>query len=635
MLYDYIAYTKSRNITLKYVLNILDKNPKSFNDYRYKHHTICEYMYKRIIKLDVLELLLKTGINPRSNRMIDSFLSSILSNEKIKQSHVKNIIQILLKHGARFYKKAYYSHPLFYLITNTHLNHASIFEYLSNMHINFNIKRPDGYNLLHIYLESCNDIKLNILKILIDNKVKINAKTRLNRFTPLQVYLSSSSNIRYTVIRFLVENGADINYGYLETPLYTFFSHCDDIKKLKKITKYLINMGADINQRSVVNNNTPIVGFVMNSLKVNVDSISFIIDTCGADPLITNGDNNTLLHIYLDRYIISLNVLSLLLNRGININHVNRLNLTPLHMYIDKDAEYIYIIIIKYLISKGAMLSRTSNSVFAPSVLEIFLRNNRHLYKISICLVNYLLTLYPIDVKDEYGFTPLLSAVYTNNIEFFNYFIDLGSDINVVSEFGDTCITIAVYNENKYFLNSTLRCHPNISMLKASFNYFINKDLDSRIKNKMMEDCIRYVFTLDPDTYLDYPYICTNFTSVIEECKKDIIRMKNTHLRNVSVYDLVFNSNNTMNIRYVYTEEVNMFVSSKLYGNKVRRTIINSIEKYDNIKYLLLKINNICTNTIWNILPTYVHEKILDCMTLNDIKMLYSLFNRTSVKSLS
>ncbi|PWG68090.1 hypothetical protein DEM28_25335, partial [Enterobacter mori] len=89
----------------------------------------------------------------------------------------------------------------------------SLYEYLENNNINFNIVRSDGYNLLHLYLESCNNIKLSVLKLLIKNNVNVNGLTRLRNLTPLHIYLCKGYCLNYSVISFLIDTGSEINCG--------------------------------------------------------------------------------------------------------------------------------------------------------------------------------------------------------------------------------------------------------------------------------------------------------------------------------------------------------------------------------------------------------------------------------------
>ncbi|ABI99145.1 ankyrin repeat protein [Deerpox virus W-1170-84] len=631
-LYDYIVFTKSKTIKYKNVLKLIESDTSVLHDYKSKYYILCEYLYKKYINIDVLNLLINTGIPVKTNNLINFCLSSFFANTKIKfnVNHVKEIIEILIKNGATFKRKPYSTHPLFYLICNKKFNYSSLYEYLTKYNINFNIKNPDGFNLLHMYLDKIDDVKLDVIKSLLSNKVKINAKTRFNRLTPLQIYLQKNF-IQEKVVNFLIDNGSEINNGFIETPLYTLLNNCNSSKKLKSLTTKFIKKGADINQRAENDGRTPIVGFILNSAIINVDNLKFLLEN-GANPLVTIRGNNNLLHLYLERYNISISILSILLDSGIDINAFNYQNHRPIHVYLDKEAEDVYIIIIEFLLSKGAILARVNDSHrFSESILEVFLRNNKDITVSTLTLANYLLKLFPIDSIDEYGYNPLLSSVYTYNVEFFNYFIDLGADVNVVSKMGDTCSSIAITKEYKCIFSLLLKC-TDISddHIIQTIKYLEDKNFDTSVKIKMMEKYIRFMFNKNPDIYLKYKYLSLKFGDTVDECLKDLVHMKNTCLRKTTVFNLIFNKNNTMPIGYIFSDNVTQYLTSKVYGEKVKRVIENSLKRYSHINTILKRINNECgeSNNIWNILPDEMKLKILDSLTLEDLLKLMILFKK-------
>ncbi|APG58365.1 hypothetical protein BTW14_gp174 [BeAn 58058 virus] len=76
-------------------------------------------------------------------------------------------------------------------MSNTKLNNFSFLNHLFKIfNLNTTIKTIDGFNLIHLYIYSSNgDIDINVLKLLINNKVKLNSVTRFYKYTALQAYL--------------------------------------------------------------------------------------------------------------------------------------------------------------------------------------------------------------------------------------------------------------------------------------------------------------------------------------------------------------------------------------------------------------------------------------------------------------
>ncbi|QIM58566.1 ankyrin repeat protein [Lumpy skin disease virus] len=627
LLYDYITLTKSRNIKVKNIIKLI-KNDQLI-DFNYKLFTLCEYVSKKHIRIDVLKILFEIGCKENLHRLSYYTLLSFFKNYKIKYNfnHVKSIIELITSYGVSFndepIKKD--SYPILFLVSNEKFNHISLYEYLENNNINFNIVRSDGYNLLHLYLESCNNIKLSVLKLLIKNNVNVNGLTRFRNLTPLHIYLCKGYCLNYSVINFLIDTGSEINCGK-ETLLYSFFTTCDNEKVFKSLTTKLIKKGADINQKSE-SGLTPLMGFVAYSDLATPNNIKFIL-SCGGNQLVVHPQSNeTLLHIYLRRYDVSLSTISTLLESGININSVNFKNYTPLHVYVDKNIEHLSLDVVDYLIYKGATTERVNRyDCFAKTILEVFLEKNKFLNNSSRYFINYILKYFPINEKDLYGFTPLLSSVYVNNVNFFNYFLRLGSSINVISEICETCVSIPIENQYKRFLKIVLDSKPNIKTIKATLRYLSDKEFNTRTKFKLMKHCIKYLFTLDPDEYKNHRFISSKFKSVVNECQKDIITMKSTFLKTVSVYDLIFNKNGTMHKRYLNTMEVRKYLKSNIYAERVRCVINNSIEKDKKIDSIIKKVNILCKHTIWDILPEEIKDNIFNCMSLRDIRVIFHMF---------
>ncbi|AQT35317.1 ankyrin repeat protein [Myxoma virus] len=656
----YIVLMKSKRITVSSIRTALNHahSPFLMEVSSYKRRVVEDYLKKKYVKAAVLKTLLDTGACLPEEAVTDA-MTIYLTNQRVKYNAraVIRVLDVLFEYGAILSNVGGNTHPLLYFIMNKKLAQMPILEYFLQRRANLTVTSAEGFNLLHLYLKSPYP-KLNIIKLLLDNGVDINAKTRTHQYMPLHIYLMHP-RLDKKVVEFLLRNGADADYGWYATPLGTLYSHCVSFKLIKKITaklleygadmeslaiasghtaimsylvsshtasirpeyvSYMIECGANINRCTSYEGYTPLILYIIRGLYIESNMILHMID-CGADPLATSGDD-TILHYYLKRYVISEDIIDVLLSTGIDVNAINDQFHTPLHMYLNRPSDNVCLSIIQYMIDRGAATARLSRTIFMESLLETFLKRNRQYLKSTVDVVNYLLTIYPINEPDACGFTPLLSAIYAVNLNFFNYFIELGADVNAVSVFGDTCVTLAVATNHTYFLTAVLNHKPSEQTMRRTLEYFMDKELVTDKQYKLIGKCITYAFTLDPCMYKDFGYISVDFKRVVDVCEEDIISMKHDVLDKVSVYDLVFGKNNTMPMRYVRDYRVTRYMNSVIYGGRVKTIINNSVERDKQMRNILIALEVYCRNTLWHTLPVEIRAHIVDKLPSHEVRTL-------------
>ncbi|ADK63787.1 m148R [Myxoma virus] len=656
---SYIVLTRSKRINAFSIRSVLKQGHSPFlmELPNYKRQVAEDYLRKRYIKPTVLKTILESGIR-LSKKAVTGIMSVYLSNNDIKYNakNVQYVLDVLFEYGVKISKSGYNSnHPLLCLIENKKLTQLAVFEYLVQRRVHLTVKDVGGHNLLHLYLKSPYP-KLSIIQLLLDQGIDVNAKTRTCRYTPLHVYLMNS-RIDKKVVEFLLRNGADANYGSYETPLGTLYTHCSSFSLIKSVTAKLLEYGADINfpadsghsalMSYLINNQeavvrpeyvsymlecganinqftyggyTPLLVYITLGLFIEHDAITYMIDR-GADPLVAV-HGNTLLHYYMRRYIVSRGIIDLLLSMGVDINGINEKFHTPLHTYVNKESKGVSPRVIQHMITRGATTARLCITRFVESVLETFLKRNKSLLDETIEVVNYLLTVYPLNEPDAYGFTPVLSATHAVNLNFFNYFVKLGADINVVSAFGDTCVTLAVATNHVYVLTAVLHHKPSEQTMCKTLEYFADKELVTSKQHKLIGKCITYAFTLDPVMYKAFSYISVNFRHIVAACEEDILSMKRDVLGKISVYDLVFNKNGTIPVKYVRDYRVVRYVNSAIYGDRVRTIIRNSVERSKQIRNILIALEVYCRDTLWYTLPAEIRSSVVEKLPLCDVRTL-------------
>lgn len=257
---------------------------------------------------------------------------------------------------------------------------------------------------------------------LVSNGADVNAKDHLG-FTPL---LWASTNKHKEIVGFLISKGAELNVqaGGL-TPIMraTVFGH-------KDIVDLLLSRGADINAKSNGDGRTAL----MLAMDEDTMDIAELLILKGADVSI-----RSLLGI--TPLIDSLNshhpeIAKLLIARGADVNASDNSGRTPLVFA----ASAGYKDIVELLLAKGADINHKDNpntNVFLAAV-----HNGR------IELADVLLTkgadISDVNIKEEWGRTPLMYASWNANKVAAGYLINKGANVNDRDYDGRTPLMYAI-----------------------------------------------------------------------------------------------------------------------------------------------------------------------------------------------
>jgi ankyrin repeat protein len=188
---------------------------------------------------------------------------------------------------------------------------------------------------------------------------------------------------RTAVAAFMIQQGADVNATTTlgETPLH-YVSFMEDLSQARKITKLLLQAGAEVDQRETVYGTTPLFwqevpvakllireGADVNFMAFNgktplfwhiesdAESMVQLLINKGADIHYTLEDGTSLIHV--SCFVENLPIVKLLVENGIDINQVDRRGRTPLDIALREDNAPI----VRYLLNHGAQKNMTTTEL--------------------------------------------------------------------------------------------------------------------------------------------------------------------------------------------------------------------------------------------------------------------------------
>lgn len=274
---------------------------------------------------------------------------------------------------------------------------------------------------------------LKTVRLLVDNGAYLNAQDSSGN--SLLIIACCNKNTKLAEI--LIRGGADVNLcnKYGETPLYSMCKNYNG-KESFKIIQLLIENGANVNVYDI--NGNGLLHLMFLCREPDIETINFLIDCC-IDINIGCKDGNTPLHKACNNYNSNyFEVLRLLVNRGANVNYLNKNRLNALDHVITSSEEAFHLDAISFLIKSGSDLK--SRDVRMRTVLH------NTCYQRCENLKEYVIQLLindgaDINAQDDRGFTPLHIVSYYPDGERKDNIIRLllsnGADASITDNDGD------------------------------------------------------------------------------------------------------------------------------------------------------------------------------------------------------
>lgn len=288
-----------------------------------------------------------------------------------------------------------------------------------------------------------------IIRFLVENGANVNATENDGR-TPLCLLVKHNGSV--DIIKFLIEKGANLNNSCGCTPL--FWAFYIDLYGNPERANLLIEMGSDVNGcinycgDSYDDMKTPL------HLVKNLSTAKLLIEK-GANVNIVDKHGNTPLHL-----VRHFPIAKILVEKGANVNAINSNGSTPLHLAQN-------FAIAKFLIEKGANPNSTNNEGYTPfhlalniSIAELLIEQDVDFKAITkdgktvlhtiaetdalgdtkFKNVKWLIDFFiqkgiDVNVTDHYGNTPLHLCEELNNVEVAERLLENGADINAMNNY--------------------------------------------------------------------------------------------------------------------------------------------------------------------------------------------------------
>eukprot|EP00833_Pecoramyces_ruminatium_P006505 jgi/Orpsp1_1/1180537/evm.model.c7180000073809.1 len=489
---------------------------------------------------------------PSKSKKFDTYYLNIILNMAIENKNL-TLVKYLMENEE-------YSHNIninernendeYPIITAFYANSIEIFKYLLEKGANSNTKNKNGTSLLSLVIDRYN-YNVKFIKYLFEKNVNINEKDASGNYPLIKAIYKDDFDSVILLIKYGIKHHIDMNVDDINgnTPLTLSYKieHHGIFKFLVKYldvnrkdangnsilyyailnndvetSKYLISNGADLNfvdkfgnsafdisinkctdlLTVLINNKnlllnkpnmrgeTPLISIIksINSY-INKEkkisyyylNISFKIASLierGSDVNFVDKDGNTPLVYAIEKK--SLSVVMLLIKNGANINFfIKNRNLSVVMYAIELNR----VDIVKYLVKCGANINFknendinvliNTSKIGKTKIFEYLVKNNvndftseiiqkiildKRLDLLNILIENDL----NINIKDDKGNTPLVYAIKCRNMEIIEYLINNGADCHNINDNDETIDNINYKYHYEYGLKDTYKSIYNI-----------------------------------------------------------------------------------------------------------------------------------------------------------------------------
>ncbi|CAC21249.1 11L protein [Yaba-like disease virus] len=585
-------------------------------------------------------------INQKANNSLTPLHYAVLTNNV-------EIVKLLLSKGVNVNATDRYGcSPLYYYIMTKKENYEIIKLLLDNG-ADVNAVSSIQENVLHAFTEyGCKNT--DVLKTIIKKTYNINSKNKWGK-TPLNFAVEKDN---MNIIKILLHYGANpfTLSNNMDTLMHCFLNNINLFKKVK----LLLDIGLDPNSKNI-DGDSPL--HKICSVNPSLETVSLLVSK-GANVNSLNNDKNTPLHVYMYEYPDKFckSVFVFLLKKGANIHINNKYNKQPfnilscnkeitidlIELFIKKNVHvnnknvYGYspihnfsnnpnIDIVKRWLDYGANPNdRTVNGV---TPVHISAKNkNTNVFKLIVSnggdinavdqygntplhesVVNennlkYLLSLGVKDVPNKRGETALFKAVRHDKLNSVKFLLQQQNNfLNYVTNDGNTCISECFDTFNEAIFNELIINRPNISTMIISLNK-VNK----YCSKLMLKKSIMYMLLLNSSFYKDDKKYVSMYR-FINECVEEIEIIKTIKIGYYkhSVFSIIKNYNINLAVNYVNNSALYKFITLKHYGQLIKEIIEKALYRKSLILNKIKKMDMICKNTHWIVIPIEIKLKII------------------------
>ena len=286
------------------------------------------------------------------------------------------------------------------------------------------LKSKDGKTALHHAVHDGYVSPVEVLSCLIKNGAEVNARDQSGR-TPL---MEACRRCRANVVTFLIEHGAEVNARDQSgrTPLMEACKHCR-----ANVVTFLIEHGAEVNARDQ-SGHTPLMEACSHGEE---SAVTFLIEH-GADVDPQDNDEETALHhaVYSDCE--SLEILSCLILKGLDVNACESDGRSPLMIASVRGK----VNSVAFLLEHGANVNLQNKN--GKSALHYAVIGYNGSCEVFRCLIENGADVNACLTNDKC--TPLMQACDYGQVYTATCLIDYGAALDLQDKNGDTALHYAV-----------------------------------------------------------------------------------------------------------------------------------------------------------------------------------------------
>ncbi|AOP31871.1 ankyrin [Volepox virus] len=441
----------------------------------------------------------------------------------------------------------------------------------------------------YIDTKKCLDRLINEDKCNSDNRIKL----MLEKGYKTRHFLSYILETVNIYISILINHGfyIDAEDIYGRTLLHRCIYNYNE--SYNELIEMLLNNGSDVDKKDV-HGNTPFILLCKHDI-YNTDLFELFLDRANIDSTDFNG--YTPLHYvsHSNKY----DFVKLLISKGANVNARNKFGTTPFYCGIIHNISLIEL----YL-----------------DVNELELDNEymvRHLIIFdAVESLDYLLTKGVIDINycTNDNETSIYDAVSYGAYNILVYLLNRCDNFEIITTSGSTCISEAVVNNNKAILELLLSKRPSLKIMILSM---IEITKCKKYNTDLLKKCIEYTASItDYDNIINVKQL-QQYELYILKCFNELDEMKTSHIRNKTVYQLVFCTSNINTLmRYCHHPSFMKYIRLDIYGRYIF-DILTSIRYRSRLINRLSK--KLDVGDKWANFPSEIKIKILENLDDNEL----------------
>ena len=403
---------------------------------------------------DAIHALLNAGADPN----IADDDGDVWVHYAARNYQCTEILQATIRHGVDV--NATNKENITALMIACEEGNIDVINILLNAGADPNITNADGDTCL--CYAARNDCCTEVLQAIISHGIDVNTTNKKN-VTALMI-ACEEGNI--DVINVLLSVGADLNIGNG----YTFLHYAAQNRYRAEVFEAMISHGVDVNATNEKN----VTALMIACQNGNEDHTNVLLNA-GADPGMADADGDTCLH-YAARNHFHPKVLQAVNSRGVDVNAINKRNVTTLMIACQKGSEDHT----NVLLNAGADPDMADAD--GDTCLHYAARNHQSTDVFQAIISHGV----DVNARNKKNVTALMIACENGNKDDINILLNAGADSDFADADGDTCVHYAArnYQWTELFMDSWFQCVERNYQCTEVLKTIISHGVDVNATNK-------------------------------------------------------------------------------------------------------------------------------------------------------